>query len=107
MEIKSSAKDFKVLNKLFYKAKQMGILDDKWKINLDEKITVSVIMVWVDGKPQWFTSGKDNICSFLTTGIVYVRRYCPLIKRKCKGNKCSFYIIKGNTGDCEKVWNCL
>ena len=97
MEIRSTKKDYNKIIKLN---------KNNITVTLDETLKMSVIMVHTDdGKFVQWTSGFENISSFLKYGYVRIRRSCPYRHRRCIGEKCSLYVIQNNTGDCAHIWN--
>jgi hypothetical protein len=54
----------------------------------------------------WF-NGQDHVESFMTYGYVRIAKFCPLIKDVCMGEKCAFYVVQKNIGDCAQVWQAV
>lgn len=79
-------------------------------INVDNNASEPTIFVHTeDGSFLDWTRGEKNVESFLKNGYVQIPndKYCPLIKGKCKGEKCAFYIIEHSTGDCSLRWSAI
>jgi hypothetical protein len=71
----------------------------------DQAAAVPVIAVQHQGAYVDWTRGIENVSSFIRNGgVVHLRQYCPLVKGRCKGPKCQFYVVTGATGDCALKW---
>ncbi len=58
------------------------------------------------GQFRMLTRTMEHVESFLVNGgVVKLRAYCPLIRRRCKGEKCQWYVVRGSTGDCSTRWS--
>ncbi len=97
MDVRLTEKDYKKLKG--YK------LPDGVVITKDDSIETSVIMVHMDGEFKPWHLGYDRIESYLRLGYARIAKWCPMIKGKCKAEKCSKYLIQNGTGDCVDVWN--
>lgn len=117
MDVRCNSKNYKEFKKLYNENKQkypQKILPDNRRvpmvsINLDENVDFPLIMMTNNiGKLQEWTSGYNNVKSFLKYGYVKIRKNCPFkhipFLKKCSTNNCQFYFIKGLTGDCSINW---
>lgn len=98
MEIRASSK---------YYRKLAGIITPRMdvQITLDDKAEIPVAMIKMDdGALQEWMRGFGPIKNFLRYGFNRIRRKCPIRHRKCIGERCSWYFIENDTGDCIKVW---
>ena len=60
----------------------------------------------VGGQFQMLTRTLPNVESFIANnGVVKLRRFCPLLGRRCVGDKCQWYVVRGTTGDCSIRWS--
>ena len=58
------------------------------------------------GQFRMLTRTTEHVEAFLVNGrVVKLRAYCPLIRRRCKGERCQWYVVRGPTGDCATRWN--
>ena len=99
-----SDKEYKKIQKEFSKS---SIDKTNITITLDPTIDKPLIMVKTNnGELVLWTIGIDNILSFLKYGYVRIRKKCPFKKifTKCRAEKCQWYHIRNNTGDCAVVW---
>jgi len=107
MDIRLTAKDYKIVKRLFEKC----TLPNKHEIVLtrDDTIEESLIMVKTEsGTLEPWTFGRKNIASFLRHGVVMIQKRCPfsfLRLGKCTLHRCQFFQIRNRTGDCAVVWN--
>jgi len=81
-------------------------------INSDKAVTKEVgalVMVHTeDGSlVEWGFRGEKQILGFIEKGFMPVRKFCPLLKKQCIGEKCAFHIVKNNIGDCSMIWNAI
>jgi hypothetical protein len=58
-----------------------------------------------EGRLVPWTFGRANIVSYLRYGVVRIRRQCPFIRRRCRGDRCQLYQTRNSTGDCALVWS--
>ena len=58
------------------------------------------------GQFRMLTRTMEHVESCLINGgVVKLRAYCPLIRRRCKGERCQWYVVRGTTGDCSTRWS--
>lgn len=75
------------------------------KIEIDNNLDFPVLMGKEHGgNIQQIMGGFDECNSFLKHGYNRIVKYCPIIKKKCKAEKCQHYLINGITADCIKKW---
>ena len=102
MEIRASGKHYKKIKRELTKSIVKDI-----SITLDNTINQPVIMVHTnDGKLTQWTSGIENVLSYLKYGYVRIRKKCPvrLFFTKRRAEKCQWYHIRNSTGDCVAIW---
>ena len=100
MIINANTKDMAKLKKLMLKYNKTDI-----QTKIDENVEVPIIMVHIDGELKEWTRTMENVSTFIKHGYVRIIKNCPLRTGKCIGEKCQWYIINNNTGDCTSVWN--
>jgi hypothetical protein len=79
------------------------------RLTLDNELDEPLIMTKMqDGSLREWTRGYQNIKSFLSYGYVKIIQQCPFHHfKKCRGEKCQFYLIRNLTGDCSIKWNAI
>jgi len=102
------------LNQKFLDAYQKSRLINKELVKLNEDKAVSdevgaLIMIHTaDGKfVEWGFRGAKQILGFIEHGYMPVRKFCPLVRKTCLGERCSFHIIRNGVGDCALVWSTI
>jgi len=99
MEIRANSKHHRKLIRIKTPRKDV-------QITLDNDAEIPVAMVKTDdGSLSEWMRGFIPIKNFLRYGFNRIRRNCPLRHRKCLCEKCSWYFIDNDTGDCVKIWS--
>jgi len=79
------------------------------KVHEDKAVTDSVgalVMIHTSKGElvEWGFRGARQIQGFLELGYMPVRKFCPLLKRVCVGEKCAFHLVQYDVGDCALLW---
>ena len=102
-EIRANLKDYPAIKRAYDKSHFDKAL---LTLTLDEAAQPPALILMLDGRLQPVLFGSDRIISYLQHGYNRIQRLCPLNHwRKCKTEKCAFYVVKGITGDCVHIWN--
>lgn len=101
MDIRVTGKDYRAVKKAY----DSCAFKDALVVTRDDTIRQSLIMVQSEGRLVPWTFGRANIVSYLRYGVVRIRRQCPFIRRRCRGDRCQLYQTRNSTGDCALVWS--
>lgn len=100
MILNANHKDMAKLKKLMLKHNRADM-----QTKVDDNLETPIIMVHHEGELKEWTKTMENVKSFIKYGYVRIKKNCPLRAGKCICEKCQWYMINNNTGDCTVVWN--
>lgn len=109
MDIRCPSEYYKEFSSIFRESSRV-INFKEVVVTEDNKNDIPIIMVKLaDGSLSEWSSGYENVKSFLQYGYVKLIGNCPfrsnfLFERKCTGEKCQLYMIRNATGDCSIKW---
>ena len=103
-EIRTSPEHYKILKKLFDKS---PLNKEIYKLTVDQSAVEPVLFLPdSQGRLSSVLSGLEAMKRYIQVGFNRVQRRCPLNKwHQCKAEACSFYLVKGITGDCIYIWD--